>query len=72
MTLRHTPAEGEPETLPKADAAAQIGVSIRTLERYVADGRIEPLPYPLRPRHFAVADIAQLKRTGSATAEVVR
>jgi len=68
MTHRQLPQDGEPETLPKSDAAKFIGVSIRTLERYVADGRIAPQPYPLRPRHFAVADIAQLKRTGRATA----
>lgn len=68
MTHRQTPTDGDTETLPKSDAAAAIGVSLRTLERYVADGRIAPLPFPLRPRTFAVADIEQLKRTGTAVA----
>lgn len=65
MTHRQTATDAEP-TLPKSAAAEAIGVSLRTLERYVADGRIAPLPFPLRPRTFAVADIEKLKRTGNA------
>lgn len=53
-----------PEKIRKEDAAAMIGVSVRTLERYVAAGRIAPLPLPMYPRYFNPADVEQLKRTG--------
>lgn len=53
-----------PEKIRKEDAAALIGVSVRTLERYVAAGRIAPLPVPMYPRYFTTADVEQLKRTG--------
>lgn len=70
MTHRQNPAiDGEPETITKAAAAAMIGVSLRTLERYVSAGRITPLPVPMKPRYFAASDVLALKTTGSAVAE---
>lgn len=66
MTHRQNPADGEIETITKADAAALIGVSLRTLERYVSAGRITPLPVPMKPRYFSAADVERLKTTGSA------
>lgn len=54
--------------MAKSAAAEVIGVSVRTLERYVAAGRIQPLPLPLSPRYFAAADVERLKLTGSAVA----
>lgn len=53
-----------PEKIRKEAAAAMIGVSVRTLERYVAAGRIAPLALPEYPRYFDAADVAQLQRTG--------
>lgn len=60
MTERQTP----PEKIRKEDAAKLIGVSVRTLERYVAAGRIRPMPLPMYPRYFATADVETLKRHG--------
>lgn len=48
----------------KATAAKLLGVSTRTLERYVAAGRIQPLPVPLNPRYFRASDIEALKLNG--------
>lgn len=53
-----------PEKIRKEDAAAMIGVSVRTLERYMAAGRIAPLPLPMYPRYFNAADVVELQRTG--------
>lgn len=69
MTDRQKPAvTGEPENITKAAAAARIGVSLRTLERYVSAGLIAPRPIPLKPRYFAAADVERLRTTGSAVA----
>lgn len=54
----------EPEKIRKEDAAAMLGVCVRTLERYVAAGRIAPLPLPMYPRYFKAADVVELQRTG--------
>lgn len=70
MTHRQDTPVGEAEKLTKAAAAAAIGVSLRTLERYVQAGRIAPLPVPMKPRYFAAADVQALKTTGNAVAEV--
>ena len=59
MTERQTP-----EKIRKDAAAAIIGVSVRTLERYVAAGRIAPLPVPEYPRYFKTDDVMELQRTG--------
>ena len=53
-----------PEKIRKEDAAAMLGVCVRTLERYVAAGRIAPLPLPMYPRYFKTEDVVQLQRTG--------
>lgn len=67
MTERQiTPSTAPPGVVEKAAAAELIGISVRTLERYVADGRITPLPYPLYRRQFRLQDIENLKRTGKA------
>lgn len=63
MTDRQNAAD---PVVKKADAAELIGVSVRTLERYVADGRIQPLPYPLYRREFRLADVEALTRNGRA------
>jgi hypothetical protein len=55
MTDRQTPAK-----VPAKDAAAMLGVSVRTLDRYQAAGTITPCPVPLRPRMFRVADLEAL------------
>jgi hypothetical protein len=36
----------EPRGLPKRSAAAYLGVSITSLEKLVADGRLRPIRYP--------------------------
>jgi hypothetical protein len=47
--------------VPAKDAAALLGVSVRTLDRYQAGGLITPTPTPRAPRMFRVADIATLR-----------
>jgi DNA-binding transcriptional MerR regulator len=37
-----------------------LGVSLRTLDRYQAAGKILPCPVPASPRMFRVADLEKL------------
>lgn len=39
-----------------------LGVSVRTLDRYQAARRITPLPVPIAPRLFRVADVEALTK----------
>lgn len=49
-----------PPRVPAKDAAAMLGVSLRTLDRYQAAGKILPCPVPASPRMFRVADLEKL------------
>lgn len=60
MTHRQEPAPTGAPRVPAKDAAAMLGVSVRTLDRYQAAGLITPCPVPRMPRYFRVADIEKL------------
>lgn len=64
MTHRQNPTpDGAPAAAPRVpakDAAAMLGVSVRTLDRYQAAGMITPCPVPRQPRMFRVADLEKL------------
>lgn len=59
MTQRQTTAPPDPR-VTAAEAAAKLGISKRTLDRYQAAGIISPCPVPMRPRQFRVADLERL------------
>ena len=61
MTQRQTPVPPE-SRVPAAEAAKMLGVSVRTLDRYQAAGKIAPCPVPIAPRLFRVADIEALTK----------
>lgn len=48
------------ELLSPAEAAGRLGVSVRTLDRYVAQGLIRPLRTPGGHRRFRPADLDRL------------
>lgn len=50
------------DLLSPAQAADELGVSLRTLDRYVAQGRIVPARTPGGHRRFRRADLARLLR----------
>ena len=60
MTHRQTPPHALPPRVPAKDAAALLGISLRTLDRYQAAGKITPCPVPASPRMFRVADLVKL------------
>lgn len=60
MTARQSPPLVPELRVPAKDAARLLGVSVRTLDRYQAAGRIAPLAVPENPRMFRVADLAEL------------
>ena len=59
MTHRQTTAPPDPR-VTAAEAAAKLGISVRTLDRYQAAGTITPCPVPMKPRHFRLSDIEKL------------
>lgn len=61
MTKRHEPPTAGAQKVPAKDAAKMLGVSLRTLDRYQADGKITPCPVPIKPRQFKVEDLERLK-----------
>lgn len=64
MTERQTPPESD-DKITAAEAAAVLGVSIRTLDRYQRAGELIPCPIPRRPRYFNRAAVEQFAQTGS-------
>ena len=60
MTHRQEPAPTGAPRVPAKDAAAMLGVSVRTLDRYQAAGMITPCPVPRVPRMFRVEDLEKL------------
>lgn len=60
MTHRQEPAPTGAPKIPARAAAALLGVSVRTLDRYQAAGMIAPCPVPRAPRMFRVADLEAL------------
>lgn len=63
MTHRQTPITPAPPApvVPAKTAAELLGVSVRTLDRYQAAGKIRPCAVPMAPRMFRVADLEALK-----------
>lgn len=61
MTERQDRMPHIPPVLEVKDAAALLGVSVRTLDRYQAAGIIAPIPVPRMPRRFKVSDLAKLR-----------
>lgn len=64
MTVRTEYATDPPLTTQQA--ANYLGVSVRTLDRYVDAGKIRPFRLPSGHRRFRLADLEQLLGMGGA------
>lgn len=52
----------QPATLTAREAADRLGVSVRQLDRYVADGLIAPRrPHPRANRRFVTTEVDALR-----------
>lgn len=57
-----TMTDDQPETLTAKQAADRLGVSVRTLDRYVEQGFIAPRrPTPTAHRRFLAAEVDELR-----------
>lgn len=64
MTQRPTPAQ--PDYLTYAEAAELLRVSVRTVSRYVADGRIDAATLPTGRPRLRRSDVESLLTVGVA------
>ena len=66
LAMTHRPTPALPDYLTYAEAAELLRVSVRTVSRYVADGRIDAVTLPTGRPRLRRADVESLLSVGAA------